>query len=179
MGKGKLLCRMTFGVIPIFLFGCAAYNSSVESHMIASIVSHDLKGFNTVLSDGFEVNEVVDEMGSSALHYVAGKGYTRPDGGNPSVDVKFAEILLERGAYVNSQDSLGYTPLMIAIYNGRHDVIRFFLMNDADPSIENELYRSSIDYVVHHCDKRTIEIFRRSEVEILEPKLKASSCSIE
>lgn len=43
-------------------------------------------------------------------------------------------LLLDRGADVNQRDKYGYTALMLAASQGRHDIARLLLDNGADPN---------------------------------------------
>jgi hypothetical protein len=66
----------------------------------------------------------VDEEAWSALHYAAGEGHTRT-----------CEFLIENGANIDALDSYNCTPLWVAAFNDKRDVVKVLLMAGASTSI--------------------------------------------
>ncbi len=48
---------------------------------------------------------------------------------------RIAELLLGRGAMVNMRAQHGYTPLYLAVKNGRHDLVKLLIDSGANPNI--------------------------------------------
>jgi len=55
------------------------------------------------------------------------------------------ELLLIRGADINSKDLYGNTPLMLAISHNNHEAIHSLLKNGSDPFIKNKYGFNSFD----------------------------------
>ncbi|CAD5207038.1 unnamed protein product [Bursaphelenchus okinawaensis] len=85
-----------------------------------AIRSSDQVWVMNILSSGFNVN-FVDEMGATALHYVAREG-----------SVGMVNILLTQGAKPDIVDSLGFTPFLIASRYGHLQVVKRLLAAGVD-----------------------------------------------
>ena len=73
------------------------------------------------------------DMGEKPLHKVSyGKYRSQEDG------VRVAQLLLERGADVNTRRNDGWTPLNVASYFGIVEIVRLLLDNGADPETNAE-----------------------------------------
>eukprot|EP01104_Vermistella_antarctica_P016326 TRINITY_DN5541_c0_g1_i2.p1 TRINITY_DN5541_c0_g1~~TRINITY_DN5541_c0_g1_i2.p1 ORF type:complete len:375 (-),score=91.63 TRINITY_DN5541_c0_g1_i2:19-1143(-) len=66
------------------------------------------------------------KTGETALHWAAGYG-----------NVQFAELLVERGANVDSRSKQGSTPLHFACYNGHSAMVRLLIGAGANVKAEN------------------------------------------
>ena len=73
------------------------------------------------------------DMGEKPLHKVSCGKYRSPEDG-----VRVAELLLERGADVNTRCNDHCTPLHIASYFGNIEIVRLLLDNGADPETNAE-----------------------------------------
>jgi hypothetical protein len=60
-------------------------------------------------------------------------------------DLKQIEQLLAQGAGINDKDWLGYTPLHWAIYFGYPDLVELLISKGADPNIQSDTGRSSLE----------------------------------
>ena len=87
-----------------------------------------------------------DNLGRTPLHLVAGsKYYPRRD--DARVRVRSAQLLLEHGADVNSRDEDKSTPLHVASYCCRADVVQVLLDHGATASLEGNLGRTPLHLV--------------------------------
>jgi ankyrin repeat protein len=76
------------------------------------------------------------------LHLVSRGEYNSPDDG-----VRVAELLVERGADVNAQDKVGWTPLHSASNNGMHGIAQVLLRHSAKVNVENYLGETPLHLV--------------------------------
>jgi ankyrin repeat protein len=74
---------------------------------------------------GFKINQPVDVLGQTHLHYAA----MLPCGGP-------TRLLLEAGAYVNAQDANQWTPLHSAAYCGSFEAAKALLAYGANANLE-------------------------------------------
>ena len=74
-----------------------------------------------------------DDIGEKPLHKVSyGKYRSEEDG------IRVAQLLLERGADVNTRRNDHWTPLHAASYSGNVEIVRLLLDHDADPEASAE-----------------------------------------
>lgn len=63
--------------------------------------------------------------------------------------------LLKNNVNINARHELGWTPLMAAVVNRRHDVVRFLLETGADPNLSDEFQtprRTAKQKNMHYLD---------------------------
>ena len=72
-------------------------------------------------------------------------------------DVSIIEIILSNGIEVNSKDSFGATPLMIAAAKCKKQAVDFLLSKGADPSLTTNVGRNSLHAAVEGGDVSTVE----------------------
>jgi ankyrin repeat protein len=60
--------------------------------------------------------------------------------------LELIELLINKGADVNSKSSGGETPLMKAIAFDNADAAKCLLENKADPEIENSMHRNAFSF---------------------------------
>ena len=73
------------------------------------------------------------DMGEKPLHKVSYSKYRSPEDG-----VRVAQLLLERGADVNTRRNDHWTPLHAASYSGNVEIVRLLLDHGADPEANAE-----------------------------------------
>lgn len=81
-----------------------------------------------------------DDTHMTGLHWSALRG---------NIDV--AELLIANNAYINAVDIAHRTPLFIAVKTGDFEVIRFFLVNKADPLILSDSKQKLVEYAKNHA----------------------------
>ena len=72
-------------------------------------------------------------------------------------DVSIIEMMLSRGLDVNSKDSLGRTPLMVAAAKGKKQAVDFLLSKGADPSLRTLIGRNLLHAAVEGGDVSIVE----------------------
>jgi cytohesin len=92
------------------------HGAHMESTIHFAVASADVERVEKLLKDDPQLLSSKDDCGQTPLHYAARRG-----------SKQLVELLLAKGAQINAQDSVGYTPLVWAIKgddNGDHkDVI--------------------------------------------------------
>ena len=78
------------------------------------------------------------DMGEKPLHKVSYGEYGSQDDG-----VRVAQLLLERGAHVDTRRNDHWTPLHVASYSGNVEIVRLLLDHGADPEANAEGYMGS------------------------------------
>jgi len=84
--------------------------------------------------------------GYSPLHLAAMKGYKA-----------MAELLIKKGANVNSGNDRGLTPLYLAIQEGQTDMVNLLLERGAKVDMRNEYGFSPLHWAVYYCKKDIVE----------------------
>ena len=72
-------------------------------------------------------------------------------------DVSIIEMMLSLGFDVNSKDSLGTTPLMVAAAKGKKQAVDFLLTKGADPSLRTLIGRNLLHAAVEGGDVSIVE----------------------
>ena len=72
-------------------------------------------------------------------------------------DVSIIEMMLSDGIEVNSKDSFGTTPLMIAATECKNQAVDFLLFKGADPSLTTNTGRNSLHAAVEGGDVSIVE----------------------
>ena len=72
-------------------------------------------------------------------------------------DVSIIEMMLSLGFDVNSKDSLGTTPLMVAAAKGKKQAVDFLLTKGADPSFRTLIGRNLLHAAVEGGDVSTVK----------------------
>jgi len=73
-------------------------------------------------------------------------------------DVNGAQALLANHADINQQDAKGYTPLIVATYNGNYEVARFLLEHGAATEKKDASGRTALMGVCFKGDDRDVEL---------------------
>ncbi len=88
-----------------------------------------------------------------SLHYTAREG-----------NYKISRLLIEKGANVNSQSNQGYTPLILAAYNGNIEIVELLMENGADKTLTDKNKKNAIDYAKENS-KKDVESYLNNPVE--------------
>jgi hypothetical protein len=86
-----------------------------------------------LIARGAEVNR----PGWTPLHYAASKG-----------QLDLARLLLQHEALVNARSPDGVTPLMMAAYSRRRDMVQLLLDAGADPSLRDQREQDAVDWAL-------------------------------
>lgn len=97
-----------------------------------------------------------DDEGRTALHYAAAYN-----------NVPIAEIVLNRGAYINVRDFGGHTPLHVAVTHEHEKVVGYLLRKGADVRIQNGMKLTAAKLAASTGNKTIIEACERSLVSQL------------
>ena len=126
-------------------------DGSIIEALFEAINKNDMKKFTNCLdskdknNNKVDVNMVDEESEMSALHYAVDRG------------VKEAvEILLKRGANVNSQDIDGMTPIMYAAVCDHIEIIQLLKEAKADLTLKNTDGETVFDVEMTTCTKEVL-----------------------
>jgi ankyrin repeat protein len=120
--------------------------------------SSDLVRF--LLEHGADPN-LEDGGGKTPLHILSGHGVSdhhRAD------YILAAQLLLERGAYVNARDDDHQTPLLLAMQYDRSDLVLFLLEHGADPNLEGASGKTPL-HMLSDCRADCILVVAQSLLE--------------
>jgi ankyrin repeat protein len=81
------------------------------------------------------------------LHYAASGGH-----------VAVIEHLLEHSAYIDAESPNGTTPLMMAAMYGTPEAVKALIQAGADPTLQNQLGMSALDFAVQAQRNNSIEL---------------------
>lgn len=73
-------------------------------------------------------------------------------------DIGAVKQLLNRGADINSQDSLGRTPLHYATLNNSLELMNFLLTNGINPNIKDYLGKTPLFYAIEHRGTKQLDL---------------------
>lgn len=106
-------------------------NPAGESALMLAAIKGQLEWCERLLQRGAKVNQA----GWTPLHYAA-------SGPNPRI----VELLLGRGAVLDTRSPNGSTPLMMAARYGSEDAVRMLLERGADATLRNERDLDAADF---------------------------------
>lgn len=124
--------------------GTSSY--AVEAPLIVAMDVGDYETIEYLLKLGASPN-VTNFEGATPLALVV----ELPGGDH----IRIIRLLCEAGADINQRDSVGNTPLVIAVWYGRPSVVAALLDNHADPNIANSSGMVPRDYVQNINDNES------------------------
>lgn len=120
-------------------------NNSGRSILTAAIVSGNTECIWKILQSGCDIN-YRQKDGYTALHHCC-----RHD-----ADISIIKAILDGGADVNAQTSLGHTPLMIATFNTRSTTAKYLIDRHAELNIQGKDGASALHFAVMAGDHQTV-----------------------
>lgn len=109
-----------------------------------------------IINSGTDIESVYEADNSSTGLIVATK----------KNDANMVKKLLELGANINAQDSLGYTSLHYAASNGHDDVIWLLLESGADAQIKTHQGQSAMDLAVANDKLRSVQLIKDARPDL-------------
>jgi ankyrin repeat protein len=106
-----------------------------------------LKGYLNLVKKLVEKDADVNKTGWTPLHYAATGGH-----------VAVIEHLLEHSAYIDAESPNGTTPLMMAAMYGTPEAVKALIQAGADPTLQNQLGMSALDFAVQAQRNNSIEL---------------------
>ena len=138
----------------------AAYNGRVE---VVHVLLEHVSNLGAVDDDGKTAFQVVSEYvnarandGQTPLHYASRGGYRR-DPNFPTLLSNTARLLLEHGADVYARADNLSTPLHLAAYDGRVEVVRVLLDQVANLGAEDDDGKTVFQVVSEYVNSRNVE----------------------
>jgi ankyrin repeat protein len=102
-----------------------------ENAMMLAALNGDIEMVKLLIDKEAEINKT----GWTPLHYAATNGHD-----------DIVKLLLDNSAYIDAGSPNGTTPLMMAARGGHVSTIKLLLDEGADPSIQNQLKLSAVDF---------------------------------
>lgn len=75
-------------------------------------------------------------------------------------------VILKKDAEIDCQDIEGYTPLMIASYNGSYDIVKLLLEYNASVDITNNYNYSALIYACIYGNLDVVKILLKHKANI-------------
>ena len=100
---------------------------------------------------------VIDEFGMTALHILADMPSTKSDLSDEEIIHNIMNLLLSYGAFVDTRDDIGYTPLIYAARLRPVATVRLLLENGADVVAESRERTSALSYAAWFGRQENIE----------------------
>jgi len=118
----------------------STWGSGKNVGMMASFLA-EYSGDATALANKTNLSGVKDnDKATSSL--VENKGWNLLHAASQGGDVDIIESMLSLGLDINSRDSLGTTPVMVAAASGKMEAVDFLLVKGADPSLTTNIGRN-------------------------------------
>ena len=114
-------------------------------------------------SGNFEVVRILIECDPTAINARAAIGSTPlllASGGFYFKDGSVLRLLLEHGADINVQNQIGWTPLLMASFNGALEVVRLFLENGADVEAKTNDGKTALQVAAEEGHEEVVELLR-------------------
>ena len=118
-----------------------ARNKNACTPLHSAVLYGRLEVVRVLLDNGANAKLEIEE-GATALHIVSPGKYD-----SEKHRVGIARLLLERGGDVNARNKNTFTPLHVAVFNGRLEVVRVLLDNGANAMLETEEGATALHFV--------------------------------
>jgi len=69
--------------------------------------------------------------------------------------------IIDAGADVNTQNRVGWTPLIFASYNGHKDVVKLLLDNGADVNAKTNIGLTALMWASHNGHKDVVKLLKK------------------
>jgi ankyrin repeat protein len=145
--------------MPADLLDLLSKGNAREEELLACLVE-DEQGRDPLADRASAGAEKRDKDGWTTLHWAAQDGHSR-----------LAQKLLQLSVAVGSQDSCGATPLMIAAFNNRRDVVEVLLEEKlVDVRQTNHYLSTALHYAAQRGNADIIDMIalKRAEVDALD-----------
>ncbi|XP_062066806.1 POTE ankyrin domain family member A-like [Lepus europaeus] len=116
-----------------------------------------------LLDHGADPNSA-DEIGNTALHYVA-----------YGENVRMAEKLLSSNADIEKKNKTGLTPLLVAIQQNQESMVKFLILQNADVFAIDKLHRTSLMFAARYSTENIVHILLELGVDVLSEDLAGHS----
>lgn len=131
-------------ILLLSCFGCDSERRTFLDSTIHSFRMHDLKGFNTALTQVSDVNMTFETYKWTLLHLIINE--------KSASDAEYFEkaiiIFKKHGGNLNSKDLYGKTPLHYCVIKKLSpNIYKSLVTHGADPSICDKIGLSPLDYL--------------------------------
>lgn len=106
---------------------------------------------------GLSIDHQFPPIGYTALHFAGAVGHEEA-----------AQLLLDETANVNSVDSLGYTPLLLAASCGKANLVKLLLHHGADSSMGDHFFKFTPLHFLSYVDDESVESLAEAMVQNAE-----------
>ncbi len=172
-----MIMRTVFILLFVFTFS-NTFSQSIDAQLVQAAYDGDEATFTSLLNQGANVN-ATDANGYPALIYACAYGYENIAKllieHHAKINTKYNEVypifaavrndntstiqmLLTAGAYLNVEDSAGYTPLMYAAQEGYTQTAEFLINKGADINAESNNGHTALSIAIQNDHQETVDM---------------------
>nr|XP_051676888.1 putative ankyrin repeat domain-containing protein 20A3 isoform X43 [Oryctolagus cuniculus]XP_051676890.1 putative ankyrin repeat domain-containing protein 20A3 isoform X44 [Oryctolagus cuniculus]XP_051676891.1 putative ankyrin repeat domain-containing protein 20A3 isoform X45 [Oryctolagus cuniculus]XP_051676892.1 putative ankyrin repeat domain-containing protein 20A3 isoform X46 [Oryctolagus cuniculus] len=118
----------------------------------------------TLLLDHGADPNIEDEIGNTALHYVA-----------YGENIRIAEKLLSSNADIEKKNKTGLTPLLVAIQQNQETMVKFLILQNADVFAVDNLNRTSLMFAGRYSTENIVHMLLELGVDVLSEDIAGHS----
>ncbi|XP_069912157.1 ankyrin repeat domain-containing protein 18B isoform X15 [Oryctolagus cuniculus] len=118
----------------------------------------------TLLLDHGADPNIEDEIGNTALHYVA-----------YGENIRMAEKLLSSNADIEKKNKTGLTPLLVAIQQNQETMVKFLILQNADVFAVDNLNRTSLMFAGRYSTENIVHMLLELGVDVLSEDIAGHS----
>ncbi|XP_069912132.1 ankyrin repeat domain-containing protein 26 isoform X2 [Oryctolagus cuniculus] len=118
----------------------------------------------TLLLDHGADPNIEDEIGNTALHYVA-----------YGENIRMAEKLLSSNADIEKKNKTGLTPLLVAIQQNQETMVKFLILQNADVFAIDNLNRTSLMFAGRYSTENVVHMLLELGVDVLSEDIAGHS----
>ena len=107
-------------------------NDYGETYLFYAVREDNIDLINYLLKIGLDINHFT-KRGESLLHY-------------STDNLELTGFLIKKGVNTNKQDSDGLSPIMLSAQRGNIDLVRLYIVNNADLSLKDNEGKTVLDY---------------------------------
>ena len=133
------------------------YQDPKSTNFFKAVKSGNLLAVRSMIRENPLIVQSFDVVGLTALHWCAIRSR-----------IEIAQLLVNSHAIVDAIDMVKRTPLLIAVKRCNFDLIKFFLINKADPTLVPDSKKTIVDYT----NKYVIQEFLKKGIMIYKQYLK-------
>ncbi len=151
-GEHALIIALRQGSLKVAGFLLDQLNLELDAlnqHNENALMIAALKGHERMVARLIERGAQVNKPGWAPLHYAASTELPQ--------SVAIARLLLEHHAFIDAQSPNGTTPLMMAAFYGRTEMVDLLLEEGADPLMRNEQGLTAIDFARRAGRQRDVD----------------------
>ncbi len=147
------------GALAVLLYGCKG-DSQPKMTLLEAAEANNKDEIVRLVNSGADVNAVDKATGSTPLLLVAGRG-----------NVELANLLIEKGAKLDSVNKRGYNAVLIAVGNNDVEMTKTLKEKGADLNAKSKQGYTAFYIAKMYKHKEMMEYLKTQGVDTSDPKL--------